>query len=705
MANAVTKTRQLDRFHELALLGMWSSGVAALGFSTLTLDIFLLVAVLGIVLRLVLTIRGTTLNLTPALVDVLTILYAALYPYDLAYGSKDFVLSTIHLVLSLGTLRFISAKSDRDLFFVKILSFMAILAAALVSANLSFLIFLGMSVIFAVATFASSEIRRASLRPNIQNQNAELDPRFSKTLRNHTLAATFTILLCALLIFFILPRTARAAISRFMPNGMRITGFSNEVRLGAIGELQQRRNLVFHAKLDESADGLSIDGARLKWRGAALAHFDGKRWFNRNRKADVLMLEHGLLRLGMQGRANSEGQRFHYEVQLAGISSDAIFLAGRPEFLRVPASFVYLVNGNNFRLPSPTWEHLRYEADTFLSAEGGDGSGLDEELRLEHLEVPGADRRVMQLAQEIAAPGKSAVDQAKLIEKWLRKTYPYSLELPKVEAADPIANFLFERKKGHCEYFASSMAVMLRLNGIPSRIVTGFQGGELNPVSGWYQIRSSDAHSWVEAWFPLKGWVSFDPTPSSPMMPRNALLLRATQYLDAAELFWQDWVMNFDSDRQGNLSLRLEMASRALTLPKWSFPQLDRNTFSDAWPSVMGLVGLGSLLVLFPKLLHGFRQWRQTKRFRKGAIGQGDATKLYLRLETILAKQGFQRSGDMTPIEFSEVLPLPICNRVRRATENYNRLRFGQDTGAGLELLSQLEELERDVMAGKRAYQ
>lgn len=103
---------QLDQFHELALLGMWSSGVAALGFSSLSPDIFLLVAILGIFLRLVLTLRRTKLHLTPALVDLLTVLYAMLYPYDLAYGSKDFMLSTIHLVLALGTLRFISAKSE-----------------------------------------------------------------------------------------------------------------------------------------------------------------------------------------------------------------------------------------------------------------------------------------------------------------------------------------------------------------------------------------------------------------------------------------------------------------------------------------------------------------------------------------------------------------------------------------------------------------
>ena len=79
--------------------------------------------------------------------------------------------------------------------------------------------------------------------------------------------------------------------------------------------------------------------------------------------------------------------------------------------------------------------------------------------------------------------------------------------------ADPLAYFLFERKKGHCEYFASSMAVMLRTLGIPSRVVTGFQSGVYNPMTGWQVIRASDAHSWVEAWIDGRGWTTFDPTP------------------------------------------------------------------------------------------------------------------------------------------------------------------------------------------------
>ncbi len=683
---------QLDQFHELALLGMWSSGVAALGFSSLSPDIFLLVAILGIFLRLVLTLRRTKLHLTPALVDLLTVLYAMLYPYDLAYGSKDFMLSTIHLVLALGTLRFISAKSDRDLFFVKILSFLTILAAALVSANLSFLFFLGLSVIFAVATFASAEIRRAALKPGIQA--AGIDPRFARTLRNHTIAATCTILLCALFIFFVLPRTARAAVLRFIPAGFHITGFSNEVSLGAIGELQQRRNLVFHARFDTSADGLPIDGTRLKWRGAALAQFDGKRWFNKNRRAQILNLEHGLVRLGMQGHADRIGRRFHYEVQLSGISSDALFLVGEPEFLRVPATYIYRVNGGNFRLPMPTGEHVRYEVDTFIDAAGGDNSSLDDTERADYLELPAMDPRVFLLSQQISASARSPMELASAIEKWLSKTYPYTLELPKVEAADPIANFLFERKKGHCEYFASSMAVMLRLNGIPTRMVTGFLGGELNPVSDWYQVRSSDAHSWVEAWFPNKGWVAFDPTPSAPPKSNNAAWHRMTQYLDAAELFWQDWVMNFDGDRQGTLSLSLEMAGRSLTLPKWSTPKFDGDGLKSFGPTIIMATLLVILFVLSPALWRKLQQWQQAQRVRKGTAAQGDAARLYQRLESIMGRQGFQRAPNLTPLEFSNELPHPISNLVRQATENYNKLRFGNDATAGIALLTQLDELE-----------
>ena len=141
---------------------------------------------------------------------------------------------------------------------------------------------------------------------------------------------------------------------------------------------------------------------------------------------------------------------------------------------------------------------------------------------------------------------------------------------------DPLANFLFDRKAGHCEYFASAMAVMLRAVHIPSRVVTGFQSGVYNPITGWHVLRASDAHSWVEAWAPGHGWMTFDPTPpaNSPQgKPWTTLAL----YLDTAEMWWQRWVVDYDLEHQLYLASRFEQSTR-----KW-------NTFSpEEWLSGMG---------------------------------------------------------------------------------------------------------------------
>ena len=103
------------------------------------------------------------------------------------------------------------------------------------------------------------------------------------------------------------------------------------------------------------------------------------------------------------------------------------------------------------------------------------------------------------MAAQIADSAENNYDRAAALERYLRTHYGYTLQLPQSEAADPLANFLFERKRGHCEYFASSMAVMLRTLGIPSRVVNGFHGAEFNDVTGNYVVRAKDAHAWVEA--------------------------------------------------------------------------------------------------------------------------------------------------------------------------------------------------------------
>ena len=179
----------------------------------------------------------------------------------------------------------------------------------------------------------------------------------------------------------------------------------------------------------------------------------------------------------------------------------------------------------------------------------------------QYLKLPPLDVRISKLAEEITAQAPSNYDKAVAVERYLSTHFGYTLELPSSVPQDPLANFLFERKRGHCEYFASSMAVMLRSLRIPSRIVTGFRGGEYNDLTGQYVVRASDAHSWVEAYFPGSGWISFDPTPAGSLPARTGWS-RMELYVDAAASFWREWIINYDVNHQRTLGKDAATSSR-----------------------------------------------------------------------------------------------------------------------------------------------
>src|SRR5207302_4337115 len=131
-----------------------------------------------------------------------------------------------------------------------------------------------------------------------------------------------------------------------------------------------------------------------------------------------------------------------------------------------------------------------------------------------------------------------------------KREYKYTLELTWDPGDQPISTFLFSAKAGHCEYFASSMAILLRAAGIPTRIVNGFLMGEYNPVGDDYIIRQSDAHSWVEVYVPGHGWMEFDPTPADPNHSEFSLGMQMAHYVDAMELVWNSYVLVYDSSAQ-----------------------------------------------------------------------------------------------------------------------------------------------------------
>jgi protein-glutamine gamma-glutamyltransferase len=296
------------------------------------------------------------------------------------------------------------------------------------------------------------------------------------------------------------------------------------------------------------------------------------------------------------------------------------------------------------------------------------------------------------------------LERARAVERHLRRDYSYTLELPSREIPDPLAHFLFERRKGHCEYFASAMTVMLRTVGIPARLATGFQSGVYNSMTGLWLVRASDAHTWVEAWIPGHGWSTFDPTPPDPNQSLP-LMAQLGLYFDAAQTFWQQWVVSYDAGQQGSLADRMEQGARRMGMHwldsvegaganwnVWTLAWIKRNGVRGAIVLAMGLW----LWAFGPPLLRRWRMRRRVQRLRRGHASVADATLLYERMLQIAHRHGYQKPAWFTPVEFATSLAgSPLGGTVREFTEAYNALRFGGRTDIALRLPLLLEELER----------
>jgi hypothetical protein len=319
------------------------------------------------------------------------------------------------------------------------------------------------------------------------------------------------------------------------------------------------------------------------------------------------------------------------------------------------------------------------------------------------LQLPALDQRIPALARDWTAGLPSELERARAIERRLRREYGYTLQLPGRELHDPLANFLFERRKGHCEYFASAMTVMLRAIGIPARLATGFQSGVYYSMTELWLVRASDAHTWVEAWIPGRGWSTFDPTPPDPNAAAYGLLSRLNLYFDAAQTFWQQWVVGYDALQQGSLADRMEQTVRRLGLTWLDSATIlgaDWNTRSIAWARRNGwravlviAIGIG-LWAMAPPLLRLFRIRQRVKRVRRGQASVADATLLYSRMLQIVKHHGYQKPAWFTPAEFAASLAgSPIAGPVREFTSAYNALRFGRRTEVAPRLSTLLDEL------------
>jgi transglutaminase-like putative cysteine protease len=654
----------------------------------------------------------------------LSIIYFAFYAGDYLLLSRSFLNATVHLVLFAVVVRMYSQRRERDYTMLAVLSFLMVLASAVLTVDSVFLFFFSTFMLMAVVTFVLMEMRRSAQAAKIQARHSN-DPQehrhFAFSLARLSPALVLMMLVGAAAVFVLLPRMSAGYLGTYSFGTDLATGFSDRVQLGQIGQIQQSNAVVMHVQIDGDQQG-RYD---LYWRGVALSDFDGSTWSNRREQyvlqkrpdssfavpafgsnlAPAFAAQSSLL-------SHRSGWMIHYRVLMEPIGTNVFFLA--PWARSVSGAYRVLsadsggavYNLDNQRAIS------RYEADSDIalpsSAElRAAGQEYPALVAATYLRVPPLDPRIPQLAQQIAGSASNNFDRAAKLETYLKTHFGYTLQLPAVTPQDPLVNFLFERKQGHCEYFASSMAIMLRSLGIPSRVVNGFRSDEFNDLTGNYVVRAKDAHAWVEAYFPGYGWASFDPTPAGPGgTPQgwNRVML----YLDAASSFWREWVISYDSSHQNVLGQEALSGTRGLWDGVREWARLHYDAMMD-WTrqgpdrgqpgSLRGLGALVGVAAGLALLISAGRIWRIIRTLRLRSHPERDpelaAAMWYQRMTRSVAKRGVRKSTVQTPTEFLRVIADErLRDRVAMFTEAYESARFGNSGDDARRLPELYEEVE-----------
>jgi protein-glutamine gamma-glutamyltransferase len=302
---------------------------------------------------------------------------------------------------------------------------------------------------------------------------------------------------------------------------------------------------------------------------------------------------------------------------------------------------------------------------------------------LRYIQLPAKlDPRIEALATRVTTQlgARTGYDKARAIESYLREHYEYSLDL-KAGGPDPLADFLFRVRSGHCEYFSTAMAVMLRTQGVAVRVVNGFLPGEYNETAAAYTVRQSDAHSWVEVYFPqTNSWVTFDPTPPAgrTSRARSGLSAQLSKYGEALELMWFQYVVGYDKQEQRSLAAAVrkdlfDLRRNSAAAVNWA-----SGKFPATLPILGGIAGVGALLFLlmFTRRVRHFGWRRGLKIWRTGAEVETSRVDFYERLVALLEKQGIRREAFQTPLEFAVASGNSEAATIIRA---YNRVRYGAE--------------------------
>lgn len=590
-------------------------------------------------------------RLTAALlVPVAGVLYLAV-----SAGQMDLVVAACSFAGLVASQRLLSETSPATDGQVLLAGLLMIAGGAALSGELLFVVCLLVFVVLASLSMGLAVVEAAVPEGEPVPVRAVLRPLSRGTLIAMAGAVAF---------FMLFPRLNwNMGVRRASPGlGQATSGFSNTVRLGGSGTLKSNPRIVLRARLTPDPASTRLDSY---WVGRTYDTFDGQEWSsigaaNKRQRTRVTL------------RPGAESQVYQRIDLLPAYGSRTLIALETPA--KLGNALVHTATGDRrTQLQELGGDELRfvddglgysYEVYSVPPGTSTDPGRMDQQEADQLLALPeNLDPRVEQLARKVVGDEKEPLAAANKLAAWLQREYQYTLELGG-DVADPLGDFLFVRKAGHCEHFATALTLMLRTLGFEARLATGFFGGER--VGDEYIVRAGDAHAWTHVLVPGRGFVTVDATPPSYRANQSLQVLELlVSYYEAIESAWRRSVVDYSFRDQMDFVRSLSRPPRGMELEQdkpSSLPPL------RAWLTA-GAVGVAV-----------YAAWRAFSR-RKPRAPSLEATRFVDRVERLLAQAGVRLEEGETLEDLSARFVQeahPLAPALAPLTRRYLEARFGQ---------------------------
>lgn len=676
-------------------------------------------------------------TLSTATWNVLVLASFFMFWVDSVWISGELLPAGIHFLLALMVIKLGNLQLPRDYLHLYAISLVAILAAASLTADLWYLpIFIAylLTGVWTLLLFQITEnsgrtasgVTGSSSQQETSGSNGRVTPNFF-WLANGLACATFGL---TVIMFFAMPRVGAGFYhQRGYGESIRTSGFSNTVDLGSIGPIKRDQSIVMRVELpDRTQQG----GERIYLRGSAFDRYDGRSWANQLGHRRILEeTTPGTFALNRShGKGSAAGESsLRQKILLEPLDTPVLFAAPFAETISGKLTAVQADSSGSLYMPFSSSARIEYSVvsrsnPVWPADLHPQPISYPAQFLRYFTQVPAQSERIANLARVVVKNQHNVYERAIAIRDHLTLNYRYSLDAPLAEQADPLEEFLFNRKTGYCEHFATAMVVMLRTVGIPARLVTGFLATEWNEYGNYYLVRQQDAHAWVEVHLPHSGWVMMDPTPpSEESVGSKAPAWQAwDRMLDNVRLRWNRMVVQYGIADQLAVVRELETGGVAVRNRAWDSVLAIADPLASAMRKILGslegngfrvlaecliLVLLGLCLLCWLILK---RQWNGISFFKAGGHEEPAVTQLYNQMITHLARRGFLKPPTMAPFEFLGVIQqqwADASSPVHVITELYCRGRFGrilltaEEHRSARNTLKQLMSLDRQQSPGR----